>query len=741
MKKLIENLKRARFILVSFLILITLSPPASTSEEYDVFSEISLGELMDIEKYMVSIATKTEMTTQEAPSIVSVITGNEIKNRGARNLIDVLKTVPGFNFVKATVVPNYTSNIRGLFAGTNKFKVLINGHGINFYGQAAGILIDKIPVANIKKIEIIRGPGSALYGTNAFFGVISIITKNGGDEPSKLSVEAGSYNSFKPYAELSYQNKDFKAYLIADYYKTDGYDGIIESDMATNSPFFASHAPNKMTSQGKHANLQTNLSYNNLYFSGLLHKTIDYAVPVGIANALSDRNEYQTLYAFGELGYKLPINDKGNVLIKAYHDYSEFEPLYEIFSYETTAMDMHTGFPSGEGIMGSPRTKQSVTGVEITTDYQISSSIQLVTGLSYEYWKQFDIESHANHNVTGYPLEVDGIVYPPFPYQYFPNGMTDISENGNWLKEADKTVMALYGQSTFDLKKMLALNVNNLSLTFGIRHDDYSDFGSSTNPRLGLVYAPTKKLWFKALYGTAFRAPSFGELYARNNPAYVGNENVKPENVTTTEGMIGYNFTKNMTTNLSYFHIQVEDIIEGIDGSWNNMGKLESNGIEAELKIGFDKFKYAYGNFSYQEVNNITHAKITSKGGKIYTQGDFFPGSVPELYGNIGMNYDFFKRQLIANISLNYIGKINRNEKRKWAGENLVLADSREPITAYTLLNASLTFKNLFRGLEIQLSGFNLFDKNYRNPQLSGAIKYDMPRAGRTFMGRISYSF
>ncbi|MDM8565725.1 TonB-dependent receptor [Candidatus Halobeggiatoa sp. HSG11] len=735
-------------ILQSFIIfevIIVLSfvcvPAIAEEEAYDPMAEISLGELIGEFEQMVSVATKTKMTTQEAPAIVSVITGNEIKNMGARNLIDVLETVPGFDFIKATAVPAYNGYIRGLAAGANKFKVLVNGHSVNFYGQSVGVMLDKFPVANIKKIEIIRGPGSALYGTNAFFGVISIITKDGGDESSRLSIEAGSYDSFKPYAELSYQKDDVKAYLIADYYQTDGYDGVIESDMATNSPVFASHAPNKMTSQGKHVNLQTNLSYNNLYFSGLIHKTIDYGAPVGIANALSDRNEYQMFYAFGELGYKLPINDKGNLLVKAYHDYSEFKPLYEIFSYEAAAMDMHTGFPKGEGIIGNPRTKHAVTGTEITTDYQISSAIQLVAGLSYEYWKLFDVEHYANHNVTGSPLEVDGVTYPPFPYQYFPSGITDISANGNWLKEADKTVMALYGQSTFDLKKMLALDVNNLSLTVGIRHDDYSDFGSTTNPRLGLVYAPNQKLWFKALYGTAFRSPSFVELYSRNNPAYVGNENVKPENVTTTEGIIGYNFTKNITTSLSYFHIQVEDIIEGMDGSWNNMGKLESNGIEAELKVGFDKFKYAYGNFGYQKVKDTTHAQITSKNGQVYTQSEFFPGSVPEVYGSIGVNNDFLDRQLIANISLNYIGKINRNEERKWAGEKLVMVDSRNPISAYMLLNGSLTFKNLFKDLEIQLSGFNLLNKDYRNPELSGAIKYDMPRAGRTFMGRISYSF
>jgi len=236
----------------------------------------------------------------------------------------------------------------------------------------------------------------------------------------------------------------------------------------------------------------------------------------------------------------------------------------KFFSEETAEMERHTGFPPGESPTGSPLAKYSYLGGEIQADYELNPDIQFVAGTSCEYWKLFDVEHYANHNVTGAPLEVDGVVYPGFPYQYFHTGWTDISENGNWLEEADRTIIALYAQGIFNLKELLGLETGaeNLSLTAGVRYDHYDDFGSTTNPRFGMVWAPTGNLWFKTLYGTAFRAPSFGNLYYKNNPATTGNKDLGPEKIQTIEGLIGYNFTENMTGSVTCFNIKAEDIIQ-----------------------------------------------------------------------------------------------------------------------------------------------------------------------------------
>jgi len=173
---------------------------------------------------------------------------------------------------------------------------------------------------------------------------------------------------------------------------------------------------------------------------------------------------------------------------------------------------------------------------------------------------------------------------------------------------------------------------------------------------------------------------------------------------------------------------------------WENVGKTEACGAEAEIRFGFDKHKYAYANLTCQKLKNTTHQTITSDEGQVYTQEDFDPGSYAEFMGNIGVNYDI-NDYVIANVSLNYVGKKKRNEEKIWDGETLIRKDQRDPVKARTLLNASVTFRNFFRGVEIQLSGFNLLDEDHRDPDADGEIENDVPRPGRSFTGRISYSF
>lgn len=692
----------------------------------------------------VSIATKTQMTEKEAPSIVSVITEEDIRNTGARTIVDVLRTVPGFDLTDLGFYPLHKTYIRGMTSsGVEKIKIMIDGHGFQPFWGDADIFFDKIPVGNIRKIEIIRGPGSALYGTGAFLGVINIITKHGGDKPSSLSVEYGSFDTVKPYAELSYKHDYLKAYLYAEYCRTDGYDGTVESDMASDPASVAMYggrlapsASREMTGETQHHSFHTNLSYKGLYFSGFFQKT-ETMSPIGVNFTLTDEDDMKMSYTYGELGYNFPISDKGNLLIKAYHDRSVYEGDYEGYPEETSAL--HIGFPADEGIIGGTYGKWSVSGIETAGDYELYPGIQMVAGMSYEHTKQFDVKTYSNANMTGNFLELGDRIYDPFPYQYFP--YTDVSEHGNWNRDEDRDIFAGYFQCVSDLKKLLSLkkNVENLIITVGARYDDYDDVGSSTNPRFGIVYAPTEKLWFKALYGKAFRVPNFVELYTDNTPAK-GNPYLKPEKITTAEGLIGYNFTKNITGTVTGFYITGDNLIDFVvaDVSYRNVGKTESFGVETELKASFGKNTSAYLNFTWQEVKDTTGAVIE---GTDMTQSDFNPGNIPVFYGNIGINHRISEK-IISNVSLNYVSKRDRSEEMIWDGESLVRKDSRDPVDERWLLNMSLRFKDIFtKGMEFQISGFNLLNEDHRDPDVSGFVPNDIPCPGTTFMGRLSYSF
>ncbi|MDM8551531.1 TonB-dependent receptor [Desulfobacterales bacterium HSG2] len=719
----------------------TLSQAAGPDQDVEAAIDEEFKWLREeAEAQFVTVATKTKMTAQEAPSIVSVITAEEIRNMGARNIVDVLRTVPGFDLVKRGNDVLQQIYIRGLTSpGNEKVKIMINGHSMQMLLGSPGQNFERLPTGSIRKIEIIRGPGSALYGTGAFLGVINIITKEGGDEPSRVSFEGGSFDTAKPSAELSLKNGGLKTYMYAEHYRTDGYDGIIESDKAALLPIFAPSASREMTDGAEYCTFQTNISYDSLYFSVFFQKASS-EIPVGSVSVLTDEDDFDTLYTFAELGYRLPAGDRGNLQMRAYYDYGDFKPMFEGFPEETA--EMYIGFPDGEGLHGGPRAKLSVAGAEITADYEPYPGVGLVVGTSYEDVRQYDVKHYANHNSTGKPLDVGGVTYPSFPFQYFPSGLTDISENGNWNRNAERGVAAVYAQGIFDLKKIFSLerSAKNLALTIGARYDSYDDVGSSANPRLGIVWAPTEKLWIKMLYGEAFRAPGFGELYAQNSPIR-GNPDLNPEEITTAEGLLGYHFTRTVSGSLTGFYVNAENLIRLSENVFENVGKTESCGMEAELKAAFGRNRYAYLNLTWQDVRDTTHSAILSEGGQTYVHDDFHPGTAPEFYGNIGVNYGFTER-ILGNISLNYVGERERTEEKMWLGETLVRKDQRDPVKERWLLSASLTLRDFFaKGTELQISGFNLLDEDHRDPEQDGYILNDIPCPGRSFTGRISYSF
>jgi outer membrane receptor protein involved in Fe transport len=138
---------------------------------------ISIDELLNMKT---SVASKTTLTPRETPGIVSFITEEEIRYSGARDLIDVLRLVPGFDF-GYDVSGVIGAGLRGNWVHEGKILMLIDGQSmneLNYYNIAYG---NHFPVDQIKRIEIIRGPGSAIYGGIAELGVINIITKSGKD--------------------------------------------------------------------------------------------------------------------------------------------------------------------------------------------------------------------------------------------------------------------------------------------------------------------------------------------------------------------------------------------------------------------------------------------------------------------------------------------------------------------------------------------------------------------------------
>ncbi len=758
-----RSVKTVLFLAVFFLLFPLLQYASAQEAASDSIDSISLSDLLNIE---ISTATKTAMTEQEAPNIVSVITARDIQNMGVKNIEEVLKIVPGFD----AVMDYYNSTqiaVRGIFSSNgrnNKIKLMMDGHSLgSFYSGDAFQYFNTISLEDIQRIEIIRGPGSALYGANAFVGVINIITKDG-EAPSKVSISGGSYSTYKPSTQVAYNNVDrkIKLYLSANYYNSDGPKEEITNDLAYNlwGPF-ASSVPGDTTYDKKGYSIKTKMNYGDLYFNGFYHKIIEHNCPIGVSGALSDEDVVNNAYYFAELGYRIPFQDKGSLLIKTYYDLFTLDSAYEGFSEETavffnaaySAMPavIYPPFPAGESIQGGPFCEDSILGTELTLDYKITDDISLVAGLLYENIEMSNVKySTANSNFTGAPVMINGTLY--YPLQYFGGDMADeLAAAANWAQEEDRQVTAAYVQSVIDLAELFSLEhkVTSLGFTAGLRYDDYDDVGSSLNPRAGFVFSPTQKLYFKLLYGTAFRAPSFNEMYSKNNPSIQGNDDIDPETLITAELLIGYNFTDKTKATLTYFNSKIDDLVSSsVDTAtgiilYDNLGEMESSGIEAEFKYYYEIKKYCYVNSTYQDVKNTTKATITSSDGtRSYTQKDFFPGKSPKIIGNLGLNYDITET-IMGHLWINYLGTRERSEEMKFdiiTGE-LVQTDQRDDIDSQTLVNTTFTFGNFIfaQNLKLQLSCFNIFDEDQIDPDEAG--KPDFPRGGRTFYGKVSYQF
>ena len=746
----------------------------SQTESNPNLDNLSLADLLDLN---VSLASKTEEPVSEAPSIVAVITAQDIQNSGARNFEDILRMVPGFDLVLNPSASNLGISVRGFLstnATNNQVKFLINGHHVHsIVGGGPHHYLDYLPVHNIARIEIIRGPGSALYGANAFAAVIDIITK-GAESPSEAVIEAGSHNTIRPSLFWSEEAGEWDIALSASHIDTDGPSEYIASDAATllfGSDFSA--APGYTTQDAKNTTVQADLGYRGFKLTGLYNR-LEKNYAIGVANALTDENLLDIEAGYTELSYTLEIEGgKGEFNFRTYYDFFNFGPKFEIFSEETATLFSNLyadqpPYPQGEGILGQPGVDFYLFGSEVTAKYELGTGVQILGGLLYDYSKIYNPTHVVNANVSGQPLTIGDRTYRPFEYI---GPLRDIAgiPGGSWISLGSRTNFAGYVQTRIDFKKLFEWgnHLESFALTMGLRYDDYSDIGSSTNPRIGLVFSPTSKIFIKGLYGEAFRAPTFDELYQVNNPSFIGNPRLQPQTLRTTEVQFGSNYSEHWIATLSFFDTQIEDIIqlapimnqEQVGNEFQNVGEVHSQGVEIDAKYAFTSQRYLFFNYTYQTAENTTNEPIAatdSAGNPIpCSQPDYDVGNIPRAIFNAGFNLDLWDK-LNWNATLNYttsrerkgevmaidpsVASIQAAVDLLCQNQYLVQIDQRPPTPSRILLNTSLQWE-VSQGFHLRFSGFNLLDDTHLDPDSSGMIRGDIPRDGISYQIDARYRF
>ncbi|MBO1318845.1 TonB-dependent receptor [Acanthopleuribacter pedis] len=666
---------------------------------------------------------------------MSVITAQEISQMGAKNLEEVLRTVPGFDVVLNPTGSNLMFGVRGVLSlnfSSNSIKYLLNGHTLNSLTGSPLHYFDYLPIEFIKKIEIIRGPGSALYGANAFMGVINIITKTSDDERF-VSLRGGSFSSARPGFLYTSNHSLIEWSLAGSFYETDGESEEVREDFASNVFQFGSAAPGNTTLDADSSTFNFEAKYGDFNLN-VFATDLNRNYAIGIAAALTDENELKVNSNFAVLGYeKTFLNDKLKLESKVYYDKYNFFHSLEIFSEEFNIQrNLETPFPDGEGIRGIPAVKFELYGTETTFNWNIREGFDLLSGILYDRSRIFDPTHFANTNVNDAPVTVDGVVYQPG--QFLPFGhIADLTnvQDGNWINEADRTNGAAFAQATLDVKTLADLNLESLVLTIGIRHDDYDDIGSTTNPRAGLVLAPNESIFMKALYGEAFRAPTFDELHQINNPTNVGNPDLLPEELKTFEFQFGAQFGEKAYATISYFDIEVEQNIQLVGRDYKNVGRVTSSGIELDAKMLFGERRYLYANATYSDVKNHDINALNQ---------EIERGNSPDFMSNIGFNWQF-NPLIHFNAHVNYTTERNRNGTRIAIDTGEVIPQDSRPATPdRTLVNFSVGFQ-INDGFSIQASGHNVFDEDQLDPDNTRTVTFDVPRAGANFSMFANYRF
>ncbi len=661
----------------------------------------------------VTIASKIEESIRRAPSVVSVITAKEIENMGARTLYDIMRIVPGFDLRRRGDFNFLVYGVRGIWNADDQVKIFLNGHSLNVgrSGRTA-TFFDDFPLKNVKKIEIIRGPGSALYGTNAFLATINIITKDANDiETVEVSAGFGSYDAeeYSILASKSIYGVDINAFV--NFYNTNGPHQSIEQDALFGAPETAgARAPGRTDEARDKFDISLDIAYNKLKFSGKYFEK-DTEPYIGSNFVLTEEGESEYTYAMADISYEFDLlDDRLRIKPRAYFDYYQFDWFVETNGNGFTPLDDAGNpvdldgdgdtefFPDGKQFDAYGRNR--VLGGEIQMDYDLFDNNNLIVGFGYEWNDQDNIDLSRNFDSNGAFIG-------------------EVTDQGNelFVDHYLRQVWNLYFQDKWNI-------TDDLDFTFGVRHDHYSDFEGTTNPRMGLVWDFTDKATIKLLYGQAFRAPSFRELTLNAPPVGTGNSSLEPEKIRTYEVSLGYRFTDNFSANVNYFYNVIRDqiatVFTVIDGKTKrieaNTGSSNVQGIEFETRANLSSYwrdAYVFANYTYQDAES---------------SGDPLP-DVPKHQGNVGVNVGITK-YLNANLHAFISDSSVRAEE-----------DSRDDVSGYAILNLTLIAKEFFNDLKVKASLFNLLNKEWEDPSLINTIPGDLPRPGRNFFIEFEYKY
>ena len=516
-------------------------------------------------------ATRTKLEEKKVPMTTEVVSSEEIKKLGAYNVRDVLKTVTGLNVMEAGMVGNQVS-VRGM--GTQSTLILVDGR--RMAGEDTGTTmnvyeLNRINLADVERIEIIRGSGSALYGSDAMGGVINIIMKKKKEAGGYAGTKLGSRES-SIYGGVS-SGKMGKLSLDMDYNLTEVRKD--DEDGSTN-----------MYGPRRYFDFKGNYEFND-------HSGLDFG-----ASFLKDQFRQSSVGMTGAKSTTWYDNNRQDYHVKYYGFDNKND--WELQTYYNRLGKESRGRNSKRW-SSFDHSKYSTLTFEGKNTYRPNKEHTITYGAEYRKQKVGGTRLGAGAN----------------------NVRTESYLGINKLySSANISSYGAYVQDEWQL-------TDKLFFVPSIRFDHHSSFGSEWSPRAGLTYDLSKNARIKTNYGLGYRAPTIFELYSRMEAnmgrmrmEILGNENLQPEKSRTFD--IGLEAEKGKATGkLTYFHNKISNLI-AIDyaGIFNrvmryqsvNIDKATMDGVEAEVGYKFDKHWSAKANYTYLNAKDAnTNERLSGR--------------------------------------------------------------------------------------------------------------------------------
>lgn len=696
---------RVKIFVTTLLFLLSFFSRAQDDSVLKVstLKELSLEELMNI---TVITASGSEQTISEAPSTIRVVTAKQIEECGYEQLEDVLRNMEGVDLIH---IGGYMPTIiyfRGLYGAENlRTLLLIDGIRENNMVGSNDLAGPAYSMHNIERIEIIWGPASALYGADAFGGVINIITKKGAAMNNlHYEKEYGTFNSSADRLMFGAKKNNIDFSFSGSLYSTDG------PKYTNRNPYYTGAFVDKARS------FYGNITHTYKKFKTTLGYRA-FNTPMSWGNFLNSSTK--------ALGLPNQGNQNSGAIGIITEDIRNEKPsLYESFS--RTAF-LQTEFTASPKLSIFARTTYRKTGLGDKSYIYLSIDTNLAPGIDTAHIYRIPTFNYSNR-IKG---EISAI-FSPFEnhkiyagIQYFQDNL----ETGNRGEILDTNKYNVDGVPVTNLYPTMKPRVysirnnfgsylqyvlttkllNKTSFTAGLRYDKNTDYKNPFSPRIAIINQPNDKFTIKLLYGTAFRAPTPSEV-ASQITSY-GSKAVNPEKVSTYEMNFIYSPSPKFLIQVNGFDNELTDIYvlnsligNGL-GSKQSLGKASIYGGEARINVFPTELFSCFINYTYQ------HGRQTD----LKTSSTFDIPNLPNYKGNVGITYRG-KTLFTLTIIENWIGE------RLLPQSNPYGADKGYKMDGYFLTNVVLTTKQFFNNrVSASVKVNNVFNVHYLEPGMRTA--------------------